>query len=72
MSCGRRLFQRLREQRQGVGDAPAQGVRRAQDRSHPGEIDREVDVLTEGHGPFEPGEGPGQVALAEGQQTDPP
>ena len=35
-------------------------------------MDREVRVLTEAHGPFEQGEGPGQVALAEGQQTDPP
>ena len=67
-----RLFHRLREQRYGVGDAPAQGVRRTQGRSHPGEIEREVRVLTEAHGPFEQGEGPGQVALAEGQQTDPP
>ena len=33
---------------------------------------REVRVLTEAHGPFEQGERPGQVALAEGQQTDPP
>ena len=30
------LFQRLREQRHGVGDAPGQGVRRAQGRSHQG------------------------------------
>ena len=27
--------------------------------------------MTDAHGPFEPGESPGQVALAEGQQTDP-
>ena len=67
-----RLFHRLREQRHGVGDAPAQGVRRPQGRSHPGEIDWEVRVLTDAHGPFEQGECPGQVALAEGQQTDPP
>ena len=67
-----RLFQRLREQRHGVGDAPAQGVRRPQGRSHPGEIGREVRVLTDAHGPFEQGECPGQVALAEGQQTNPP
>ena len=66
------LFHRLREQRHGVGDAPGQGIRRAQGRSHPGEPDREVRVLTEAHGPFEPGEGPGQVALAEGQHTHPP
>ena len=66
------LFHRLREQRHGVGDAPAQGIRRPQGRSHPGEIEREVRVLTDAHGPFEQGERPGQVALAEGQQTDPP
>ena len=41
------LLQRLREQRHGVGDAPGQGVRRAQGRSHPGEIEREVRVLTD-------------------------
>ena len=67
-----RLFHRLREQRHGVGDAPGQGIRRTQGRSHPGEKDREVRVLTDAHGPFEQGERPGQVALAEGQQTDPP
>ena len=65
------LLHRLREQRHGVGDAPSQGVRRAQGRSHPGEIEREVCVLTDAHGPFEQGECPGQVALAEGQQTEP-
>ena len=32
----------------------------------------EVRFLTDAHGPFEPGECPGQVALAEGQQTEPP
>ena len=37
-----------------------------------GNIGREVRFLTEAHGPFEQGERPGQVALAEGQQTDPP
>ena len=69
---GHALFQRLREQRHGVGDAPAQGIRRAQGRSHPWEIEREVRLVTDAHGPFEQGERPGQVALAEGQQTDPP
>ena len=66
------LFHRLREQRHGIGDAPGQGVRRPQGRSDPGEIEWEVCVLTDAHGPFEPGECAGQVALAEGQQTDPP
>ena len=37
-----------------------------------GEQGWEAGVLTEAHGPFEPGERPGQIALAEGQQTDPP
>ena len=37
-----------------------------------GNKDREVRVLTDAYGPFEPGERPGQVALAEGQQTNPP
>ena len=66
------LLHRLREQRHGVGDASGQGVRCTQGRSHPGEPDREVRFLTDAHGPFEQGERPGQVALAEGQQTDPP
>ena len=69
---GNCLFYRLREQRHGVGDAPGQGVRRAQGWSHPGEIAWKVRVLTDAHGPFEQGEGPGQVALAEEQQTNPP
>ena len=71
MSVAVALLHRLREQRHGVGDAPAQGIRRPQGRSHHGEIDREVRLLTDAHGPFEQGERPGQVALAEGQQTEP-
>jgi hypothetical protein len=39
---GSGLFQRLREQRHSVGDAPAQGIRRTQGPSHPGEKEREV------------------------------
>ncbi len=66
------LPQRPRGQRHGIGDAPGQGVRRPQGRSYPGEHDREVRILTDAYGPFEPGESPGQVALAEGHQTDPP
>ena len=65
------LFHRLREQRHGVSDAPRQGVRRPQGRSHQGEPGQEVCVLTEAHGPFEQGKRPGQVALAKGQQTAP-
>src|SRR5262249_54637672 len=60
------------EQLHGVGDAPAQSVRCTQSRSHLGEPDREVRVPTYTHGTFEPGECPAQVALAEGQQTNPP
>src|SRR5262245_57335103 len=56
-----RLFQRLREQRHGVGDAPTQGVRRPQGRSYSMEIERKVRILTEAHGTFEQGECPGQV-----------
>ena len=59
------LFHRLREHWQGVGDAPAEGVRCPQGRSHPGEKSWEVCVLTEAHGPFELWESSGQVALAE-------
>ena len=65
-------FHRPREQGHGVGDAPAQGVRRTQGWSEPGEIGWEVHVLTDAYGPFKQGECPGQVALVEGQQTDPP
>ena len=60
-----RLFQRLREQRHGVSDAPAQRIRRAQVRSRPGEQASEVQILTEVHTPCEEGECLGQVALAE-------
>ena len=67
-----RLFHRLREQRYGVGDAPAQGIRCTQGRSRHGEPDREVCFLTDAHGPFQNRRiAPGQVALAEGQQTNP-
>jgi hypothetical protein len=67
-----RLCYRLREQRHSVGDAPTQGIRRAQDRSYPGEPEREGCVLTDTHGLFEPGECLEQITLAEGQQTNPP
>src|SRR3989442_774467 len=40
-------FHRLREQQHGVGNAPSQGVRRAQGRSYPGEKAREVRVLAD-------------------------
>jgi hypothetical protein len=62
----------LREQRHGVGNTPAQSIRCTQGRSHPGEPEPEVRVLADVYGPFKQGECPGQVALAEGQQTDPP
>jgi hypothetical protein len=65
-----RLFHRLREQRHSVSDAPGQGVCRTQGPSYFGGPVRKVRVLTEARGAFEQGERPGQVALAEGQQTD--
>ena len=65
-------YYRLREQRHGVGDAPGQSVRCAQVRSQHGEKELKARVLTEAHGPLEEGEGPVQVTLAEGQQSDPP
>jgi len=55
------LLQRLREERHGIGDAPGQGIGRPQGRSHPGEPDREVCVLTDAHRPFEQRDGPGHV-----------
>src|SRR5437016_5703923 len=69
--CGR-LFHRLCEQQHGIGDAPAQSVRCTQGWSYPDGIGWEVHVLTDAHSPFEQGERSVQVALAEGQQTDPP
>ena len=39
--------------------------------SHSGEKDGEIRILTDAHSPFERRKGPGQVALAEGQQTEP-
>ena len=55
-----------------IGDAPSHGVRCPQGRSYPGEIGWKVCLVTNPHGPFEQGERPVQVALAQGQQTDPP
>src|SRR5262249_25060202 len=66
------LCQRLCQQWHGVGDASSQGIRRPQGRSYEGEPDREARFLTDAHGPFEPWERPMQVALAEGQQANPP
>ena len=65
------LFHHLREQRHSVGEAPAQGVRCTQGRSHPGEIEWKVRVPTDAHGAFEQGERPGQVALAKEQHAYP-
>jgi hypothetical protein len=50
---GHGLFQRLREQRNSIGHAPGQDVRRAQGRSHHEEEGGEIRVLTDTHGPFE-------------------
>ena len=48
-----------------VGETPGQSVCRPQNRSHPGKKERKVYLATDAHGPFEQGERPGQVALAE-------
>jgi len=48
-----RLFHRLREQRHGITDAPAQSVRRSQGRSHPREIGWEVRFLADAYCTFE-------------------
>ena len=63
---GKALFPCRREERHGVGNAPIQGVPRAQGRSNSGEKARQVGVLADAHGPFEQGQCRGQVALAEG------
>ena len=49
------LFHRLREQRHGVNNAPAQSIRLPQGWSHPGGKECEVCVLTDIHGPFSRG-----------------
>ena len=61
------LFHRLRQQRDGVGNAPRQGIPCTQHRRHSGEKDRQVLFLTDTQSPFEPGEGPAQVTLAAGE-----
>src|SRR5262249_59380281 len=66
------LLQRLCEQRHGVGNAPSPRVRRPQGRSYPREKYQQGRFLTDAYGPFEERECPGQIALAEGQQTKPP
>ena len=66
------LFHRRGEELHGVGDAPGEEIRRTQGRRHPGEIDREVRVLTEVHGLFEPGECSGNIPLAQAQQANAP
>ena len=67
----RGLLQPPLEQRYGVIDTPVQRVRCTQGRSRPGEIVRQIHVPTNGDRPFEHGKRPGQVAPAQGQQTDP-
>ena len=63
---------RLREQRHGLGDASAQGIRRPQGLRQQGEIDGKVCVVTDTHSAFEQGKRPRQLPLAEDQQTDTP
>jgi hypothetical protein len=65
------LFHRLRNQWYSISDASSQGICRSQSCSHPGEKEREGRFLADAHGPFEPGEGPVQVTLTEGEQPDP-
>src|SRR5262249_15928203 len=69
LCCCHRLFDRLREQCHGIGDAPAEGIRRAQGRSRPGQIGREVRVLTDTYSSFEQGERPPQATLPAEQRT---
>src|SRR5262245_28597497 len=66
------LFYHLRQQWDGIGDAPGQRIRRTQGRRHPGDPGQKACVLTEAHGPFKPRERPEEVTLAELQHTDPP
>src|SRR2546425_8601722 len=53
------LLQRRHEQRNSVGDTPAQGIRCPQCCSNRGEYRRAVHSLPAAHGPFERGECPG-------------
>jgi hypothetical protein len=55
-----------------TASAPRQGVCRPQRPSHLRKIGWDVRLLTEVHGPLEPRERSGQVALAEGPQAHPP
>ena len=73
-SCcpGSRLFHPLRQQRHSGGNAPAQDVRLPQSRGYGGKPEHDVRVLTDAYRPFQQRECPGQVALAEGEQTAPP
>src|SRR5713226_8674033 len=68
---GSGLFYRLRHQWDSIGAASSQGICHSQGCSHPGEKEREGSFLADTHGPFEPGEGPAQVTLTEGEQPDP-
>src|SRR5262249_24678822 len=66
------LFYCLRQQRYGVGKAPAQDIRRPQGRSHKGEYEWALCFLAGAYGPFEQGERPAQLTVMEGQQANPP
>ena len=68
------LLHGSREQRYGVSDVSRQRIRRPQGWRHQGEPGRilEIRLLQEAHRPFKQGEGPGQVTLAESEQTKPP
>ena len=67
---GRRLLHRLRQQGHGIDDPPGQAVRLPQGRGDPGEVGGEICLVTDLPGPFELGECPGQVALAEGEEAE--
>ena len=66
------LLHGSREQRYGVSDVSRQRIRRPQGWRHQGARILEIRLLQEAHRPVQAGEGPGQVTLAESEQTKPP
>jgi hypothetical protein len=59
------LLNRLFQQRQGVGGPSGELIRRSQWRSDPGNREPEVRAVCQIEGPFERGNGMGEIALAQ-------
>src|SRR5713101_1895869 len=61
---------RLLQQLQGLGDTAGKGIRTAQGRGSLGEPEQDVENPAQIKAAFEPGDGPGEVPLAEGEKTN--